>query len=204
VVGANGIPLFDESQEFGSMLPDYTGGAYTTLSYKGISLAFSLDFQSGGLFYSTTKQFNLGTGLSEYTVGVNDKGNDWRLPVAQGGGTRFPDAVKADGTPSTTYITARNYFYTSLQNGAGENFILDASYLKLREVRLSYDIPVSVFGSRSIIKGMNVGLIASNPWLIAAPSKKYGVDASELEVIWSEGGQLSAVRGFGINIRTRF
>ncbi|RYF37901.1 MAG: SusC/RagA family TonB-linked outer membrane protein [Chitinophagaceae bacterium] len=203
LVGNNGIPLFDQNQEFGSMLPDYTGGAYSTLSYKGISLSFSLDFQSGGLFYSSTKMFNLGTGLSEYTVGVNDKGNDWRLPVAQGGGILFPNSVKADGSANTTYINARNYFYTSLQNGGGEEFILDASYLKLREVRLGYDLPARLFGGKSVFKGMNIALTASNPWLIAAPSKKYGIDASELEVIWNEGGQLSAVRGFGINIRTR-
>ena len=204
VVGANGIPLFDENQELGTMLPDYTGGAYTTLSYKGFQLSFSLDFQSGGQFFSTTKMFNMGTGLSELTVGANDKGNDWRLPVSQGGGRRFENSVYANGNENTTYITARNYFYTSLQNATGENFILDASYLKLREVRLGYDFPAAIFGSSSVIKGLNVSLIASNPWLISAPSKKYGVDASELEVIWSEGGQLSAVRGFGINVRARF
>ena len=204
IVGANGIPLFDQNKEFGSMLPDYTGGGYSTFSYKGFQLSFSLDFQSGGLFYSSTKMFNLGTGLSEYTVGLNDKGNDWRLPVAQGGGIKFPDAVKADGSANATYITPRNYFYTSLQNGGGENFILDASYVKLREVRIGYDIPVKVFGENSIIKGLNFAVTSSNPWLISAPSKKYGVDASELEVIWNEGGQLTAVRGFGINVRARF
>ncbi|RYG03211.1 MAG: SusC/RagA family TonB-linked outer membrane protein [Chitinophagaceae bacterium] len=167
VVGANGIPLFDQNQDFGSMLPDYTGGAYTTFAYKGINLSFSLDFQKGGLFFSSTKMFNMGTGLSEYTVGLNDKGNDWRLPTADGGGIRVPNSVKADGTENTTYISPRNYFYTGMQNASGENFILDASYLKLREVRIGYDIPAKVFGNGSIIKGLNVGIVSSNPWLIS-------------------------------------
>lgn len=202
VVGANGLPLFDINQERGSVQPDYTGGFYNTFAFKGLSLAFSLDFRSGGLFYSSTKQFNLGTGLSEYTVGVNDRGVDWREYPSAGGGIRI-DGVTANGQPNNVYIPARNYYYTSLQRNAIDEFALDASYLKLREVRLGYDLPSRLFANTPM-KNANLGFFVSNPWLIAAPAKKYGIDPSELEVYWNEGGQLLSTRTFGLNLKVGF
>ena len=51
------------------------------------------------------------------------------------------------------------------------------------------------------IKSANFGVIVSNAWLIWANTKKYGVDPSELEVFYREGGQLSATRQIGLNLR---
>jgi TonB-linked SusC/RagA family outer membrane protein len=198
---SNGTVDYNTNQEIASIIPDLTGGMYNTLRYKGVDLSFSLDFQKGGNFFSTTKMFNLGTGLSKYTVGVNDKGNDIRTYPADGGGVRM-DGVLPDGTPTTVYVPARRYYYTNLQRDA-RNFVLDASYLKLREVRLGYAIPKKVFG-RAPIKGANLGVIASNLWLISAPAKKWGVDPSEVENLWTEGGQLPSTRQYGINLRVSF
>ena len=80
---ANGQPDYDINQEIGQVLPKWTGGIFNSFKYKGFDLTFSIDFQNGGLFYSETRNFNTGAGLSEETVGVNDKGHDWRdYPVA--------------------------------------------------------------------------------------------------------------------------
>ncbi len=213
LVGANGVPTYSVGQERGSVQPDFTGGLFNTFSYKGFNLGFSIDFQKGGLFYSSTKQFNLGTGLSEYTVGVNDKGNDWRDYPSNGGGIRVPNAVFAPGVtrggasiagqPNDVYMPARTYFYNALQNGSIDEFVLDASYLKLREVRLGYDIPKSFLG-RMPITAASIALIVNNAWLISAPAKDYGIDPSELEDYWTEGGQLSSTRSMGVNLRLTF
>lgn len=211
VVGANGIPLYDINQERGTIQPDFTGGLFNTLSYKGVSLSFSVDFQKGGLFHSLTSMYGLGTGLHENTVGVNDKGVDWRQFPSAGGGILIP-GVYAPGTkiggndvsgqPNATYIPARTYFYTSLQRNNIDAHVIDASYLKLREVRLGYDLPATW-----LTKGMsnaNLGVMVSNAWLISAPGKEFGVDPSELENTWYEGGQLPSTRTIGANLRVRF
>ena len=49
-----------------------------------------------------------------------------------------------------------------------------------------------------------MGVIVQNAWLISAEAKKYGIDPSELEVFYREGGQLSATRQIGINLRVGF
>jgi hypothetical protein len=43
--------------------------------------------------------------------------------------------------------------------------------------------------------------VVGNAWLITAPGKKYGVDPSEIENFWQEGGQLPSARTFGLNLR---
>ncbi|GAB3202714.1 hypothetical protein ABID22_002779 [Pontibacter aydingkolensis] len=210
LVGSNGIPLYEINKERGTIQPDFTGGLFNNISYKGISLAFSFDFQQGGLFHSLTKLYGYGTGLHENTVGVNDKGNDWRDFPSNGGGILIP-GVYAPGTkisgedvsgkPNETYIPARTYFYTSLQRDNINANVIDGSYLKLREVRLGYELPKSVLGS--MIKSANLGLMVSNAWLISAPAKEFGIDPSELENTWYEGGQLSSTRTMGVNLRVR-
>ena len=46
--------------------------------------------------------------------------------------------------------------------------------------------------------------MVQNAWLIWATTKKWGVDPSELETFYREGGQLSSTRQFGINLRASF
>ena len=211
IINASGQPEYDVNQEIGQVLPKWTGGMFNSLRYKGFDLTFSIDFQSGGLFYSETRNFNTGTGLSEETVGVNDKGFDWRdypgsYTLAGGnvgnGGIRIP-GVFANGNQNNRYISARAYFYTALQRDA-RNQLLDASYLKLREVRLGYSLPAAWVQKTRIAKTINFGVIVQNAWLIWATTKKYGVDPSELEVFWREGGQLSSTRQIGANVRVAF
>src|SRR5690606_15678313 len=49
VVSNEGQVLYDENQEFGSVMPDFTGGLYHSINYKNFDLSFMADFQVGGL-----------------------------------------------------------------------------------------------------------------------------------------------------------
>ncbi|HLF46134.1 MAG TPA: SusC/RagA family TonB-linked outer membrane protein [Chitinophagaceae bacterium] len=211
IILSNGLPDYTLNEEIGQVLPKWTGGMFNTVRYKGFDLTFSIDFQDGGLFYSETRNFNSGTGLSEETVGVNDKGFDWRdypgsYTLAGGntgnGGIRIP-GVFADGKANNRYISARGYWYTARQRDA-RNVLLDASYIKLREVRLGYNIPASLIEKSKIAKSAYIGVIVQNAWLIWATTKKFGVDPSELEVFYREGGQLSSTRQIGFNLKVIF
>lgn len=211
LIDATGQPMYDINQEIGTVLPKWTGGIFNSFHYKGFDLTFSIDFQSGGMFYSETRNFNTGTGLSEETVGKNDKGYDWRdypgsYTLAGGnvgnGGIRIP-GIFANKAENNRYITARAYWYTARQRDA-RNVLLDASYIKLREVRLGYNFPANWVQKTKVAKSINLGFIVQNAWLIWATTKQYGVDPSELEVFYREGGQLSATRQVGANLRVSF
>ena len=211
IILSTGQPDYTINNVIGNVLPKWTGGMYSSMRLYDFDLSFSMDFQNGGMFYSETRNFNVGAGLSQETVGLNDKGYDWRdypgaYTLAGGntgnGGYRVP-GVFANGTPNNRYIAARSYFYTAFQKDA-KNHLLDASYLKLREVRLGYTIPQAIVKKVGGVKSLNIGAVVNNAWLIWANAKQYGVDPSELEVFYREGGQLSQTRQVGFNIRATF
>ncbi|WP_276500509.1 SusC/RagA family TonB-linked outer membrane protein [Terrimonas pollutisoli] len=189
------------SKNLGSALPDFTGGFLTSFSYKSFSASATFSFAKGGKFFSTTKMFLLYSGLHEETVGLNDKGNPVRNDPAAGGGVRL-NAVNADGTAYTEYVDAQTY-YGALQ-GVDDPFMLDASYVKMSEARVGYDIPMHKWVKT--VKSLNVSLFVRNPWMIYSKTKKWGIDPSELENAnaFYEGGQLPPVRSFGLNVSVGF
>lgn len=201
VITAAGNWVRQTNQILGHVLPEFMGGAVTTFRYKNLSLSGTITYQKGGMFYSTTRLWNLYSGLSQETVGNNDKGNPKRDDVADGGGIRV-DGVLADGTPKTVYVDAQTYYGNMY--GLHTPFLSKSSFLKLAELRLAYTIKAN-----TLIKGVkDITLAATcrNPWLISAPAKKWGIDPSELEngSSYYEGGQLPQVRSYGLNVTFGF
>lgn len=135
VVGANGDPLQDSNNQIqGKTTPDYTVGLNTTFRYKNWSLYAVADYRTGHVFYNNLVKALEFTGLtkhsatsgrqafvfpnSSYNTGTADApvyvANDNRLTT--GGGNAFWDA------------------YGEIE----ENYVTDATTLKLRELSLKY------------------------------------------------------------------
>ena len=208
IVGADGELLFDANEELGRVLPDYTGGIFNRVSYKNFDLSFTIDWQIGGTFHSITRMFTAYSGLSSETVGLNDKGNPMRDDPSEGGGLRFPNSVFEDGSPNDVYLPADSYWKS--QFALHENWMYDATFVKLREVRLGYNIPESVF-ENMFIRSASVAFVANNPWLIHANVD--GIDPSEIggdsvdarnNGAWVESGNLPGTRTFGFDLRLDF
>lgn len=204
---ATGMPLLtaggnwrvEDNKPIMNALPDFTGGVQNYFRFKNFSLGVNIDFQKGGAFYSVTRMFTAYSGLSAETVGNNDQGNPMRDPVADGGGLR-PIGILPDGKENTSVYLDPQAFYGNAFD-LHEKWVYDASFVKLREISLGYTFNPAVFGKTGI-KGLNVSLIARNVALLH--SNVEGIDPSELEVYWNEGGQLPSTRSFGINARFTF
>ncbi len=210
---ANGNKLVDNSGYFvrsgepkamGSIMPDYNGGVMNTFSYKGIVFSALFDFQKGGLVYSYANRWATASGQTEMTVGLNDKGIDKRLAIADGGGMLSVGIRESDGQPNTTYITARNY-YRQLRN-LPEEYVYDASYIKLRELKLGYNLPASI-AQKVKMQGINISVVARNVALLK--SNADGFDPEAIQSISQEsqgyeGGSLPSTRSIGFNINLKF
>jgi hypothetical protein len=204
VITEAGRYVWENNKELGGVLPDLTGGLRSMFSYKGLTFGAFLEFQVGGQFHSVTRMFNAYSGLGLETVGTNDKGNPIRDEVAAGGGVKV-EGVLADGTPHTAYVDAQTYFSNNLF-ALNENWIYDASYLKLRELSLGYSIPKRVLGDLPI-QNASISLIARNLWLIHANVD--GIDPSEISpgsngYVFQENGILPGVRSIGLNLKVGF
>jgi TonB-linked SusC/RagA family outer membrane protein len=208
IVSSSGRPTFEDNQVLGQILPDFTGGIFNRFTYKNFELSFTIDWQSGGAFHSFTKMFNAYSGLGEMTVGNNDQGNPMRDPVGEGGGLTF-GGVFEDGTANDIYLEADAYWKSLF--GLHENWVYDASYVKLREIRFGYNLPQSLLARTNFIKRASIAFVSNDTWLIH--TNVPGIDPSQISGdtrnarnngAWVDGGQLPATRTLGFDIRLGF
>ncbi|WP_224489942.1 SusC/RagA family TonB-linked outer membrane protein [Robertkochia flava] len=220
----DGSIIFTDSDQFarvqnaklGSLLPDYTYGITTNLRYKGVELFLGFDGQKGGLYYSRTERYMDNSGLTDYTAGLNDKGNPLRDPVADGGGIRIQGVLQtgtdpvtgapiSDGTVVDKYVDPKAYFNSGNIGNIYANNVHDASYLKLRTFRLTYNLGSNI-AEMIGMQSASVSLLGNNVWLI--DSDLNWVDPSELEkrsgVNWAENGTLPMTSSFGLNVKLNF
>jgi len=197
--GIAGMYVKENNVELGSVLPKFKGGLLNTFNYRGVVLRVNTDFVIGGKFFSTTKMFNAYSGLSAETAGNNELGNPKRDPASEGGGVIL-DGVTEDGQPNTYRVNTQD-LYEGWLFALNENWIYNKTYAKLREVSLGYNLPTRMLGK--FVKSANVSLIGRNLLLIYS-AVGGGIDISETETLWQEGGQLPPVRSVGVNVRLGF
>ena len=167
VVDENGFYKSVPDQIIGDPNPDWNMGVTNTLSYKGLSLSFLIDVQKGGDVYSLDMHYGQGTGVFANTVGTNDRGMPVRSPKSVGGGVLNP-GVQEDGTENTTYADATYYggafYWGNSSRNPGEMTVYDASYVKLRELSLTYSLPAKWVDS--FANKVNLSLVGRNLWII--------------------------------------
>ena len=157
-----GIPIDDPNPvQLGSVQPDWTGGVVSSLSYKGIKLSATLDTRQGGKVVSTTAAQVYFAGEAEETA-FNDR-EPYIIPnsvIDNGDGTYRPNDIPLTMTGGNV----RN-IWSAIQGGSrNEEVLLDASYIKLRELSLSYDLP-SKWLSKTPFGNVSVSAIGRNLWL---------------------------------------
>ncbi len=189
----------------GNITPDWTGGVNNTFNFKNVSLSFLIDAKKGGSVYSVDQWYGQGTGLTENTAGLNDLGKPKRDDPASGGGVIFP-GVGEDGKVNTTHalITGlRGYGYNNFPNAG---YIYDASYVKLREVNLTYTLPAKWFSRFNTIKGVSLSVYGRNLWIIhknlpdADPEE--GPSSGNIQGV--QVGSYPTFRTAGFNVNVKF
>ena len=209
VLLTNGRPVWENQQNLGSILPDFTGGLSTAFKYKEWDLAIGFDFQVGGKFSSTSNMFSYYSGLHEDTVGLNDRGVPMRDPISAGGGVHV-QGITESGSPVDIYMPPSDYFYRHFF-GNHEHWLYDASYVKLRTARIGYNFSKNSL-ENTPFEMINVALVGNNLLLIYDNIPEGGLDPSEIEGSGSiatgyrniEGGQLPPSRTIGINLSLTF
>jgi hypothetical protein len=204
----NGLPVLNldgtyqsqENVDFGSVLPNYTGGVFNSFQYKNFVLSASVDFQQGGKYFSFSDFNGKYSGLNRETATTNDKGVNIREPLADGGGVHVY-GVKENGKPYDTYINAYDYYRQFNTTNIWDYSIFDASFIKLREVSLGYTVPVKKLGIGNTVKGAFISVVARNIWMW---SSNPNIDPSELASTYAENGQLPGTKSLGVNLKLNF
>ncbi len=224
----------------GFLNPDFTFGINNKFSYKNFSFSFQFDGRIGGKIYDYNYYAAMqgGTDLStvqgvigaaRYAEWLSTNGGT-KAPTAALIGNEFGHGVTITGGtpifqngqisnykdltfgPNTTPTLVEGYLNGGLKANFDEYFMIDRSFVKLREVTLGYTLPQSMFKSR-IFKSATVSLVGRNLLYFAA-RKDFDIDQYASGFNSSDrttGGaaangalQSTTARRFGFNINLSF
>lgn len=153
IVNSDGVPMTitDEAEytanPIGNIQPDLTMSVSPTFTYKGITLSAMFDMKFGGDIFSYSEMTSTSNGLSKRTMNRGE--NDNYMMV-------FP-GVTESGQPNTTKITASQYYSSLLP----EDFLYDASFIKLKELSIGYSFPQSML-KKTPLNSLNISFVARN------------------------------------------
>ena len=131
----------------GNMQPDWTGSVQNTLSYENLTLSVLVDVKKGGDLYNQVGAFHASQGTLPITTNRDEQ-------------VQF-EGVYPDGTPVDTMVVPGQDFYRDVYRQSAENFVEDASYVKLRNVQLTYQLP-SILTERTPLRRGSIGVGARN------------------------------------------
>ncbi|KIC01735.1 hypothetical protein OA88_12465 [Flavobacterium sp. JRM] len=201
VVKPNGRYETVAGATIGDVNPEWTGGFNNVITYKNLSFNFLIDVKKGGDVYSLDQQYGNTTGIYQSTVGNNHLGNPVRNSIADGGGIIL-GGVKADGSPNTTVILADYDTYNTMPQ---EAYVYDASYVKLREVGLSYRFP-SKYLKNTFINSLVFAVNGSNLWIISKnlpyADPEAGMSSGNLQGF--QTGVLPTSKEYNFNMKVQF
>jgi TonB-linked SusC/RagA family outer membrane protein len=165
-------------KKVGNPNPKMMMGWNNTVSYKNYTLSCLIDGRFGGEVMSVTNSVLDNYGVSEATAKARDNG-----------GVNI-NAVNADGTLFTGKYDAKKY-YTAIggRAGIGEMYLYDATNVRLRELSLTWQLPLKA----KYISRIQIGLIAKNLcfFKLSAPF--------DPEISMSSGNGLQGIDVFGIS-----
>ncbi|MEC7770960.1 MAG: SusC/RagA family TonB-linked outer membrane protein [Bacteroidota bacterium] len=169
-------------RKLGNFNPDFTLGWNNTISYKNLSLNFLFDWRQGGELLSRTRLIAATSGNVVETLwgrspeyggphpGITDSGlsyvNDDGVTQTDGiigAGVKLQDG---EYVPNDVIVPANAYHNNRYRRNNETEGIYDATFIKLREARLTYDFPTRLFRGDDI-KKLSFSLIGTNLWLWA-------------------------------------
>ncbi|NBC83141.1 MAG: SusC/RagA family TonB-linked outer membrane protein [Bacteroidetes bacterium] len=181
----HGMPLSDpNSKKIGDVQPDFFVGLNNKFSYKGISLTVLVDWKQGGEMYSGNNRLGRLYGMLEIT-------EDRESPVVLDGVKGYLDAngdLVVTGDNDIAILRNDNY-WNDVLGDIDEAHVMEASYLRLREIAMSYRLPSSIIGGTFIenatisLFGRNLALWSSYPNFDPESSTTGAVNGQGLEYV---------------------
>ncbi|MDD2330528.1 MAG: SusC/RagA family TonB-linked outer membrane protein [Bacteroidales bacterium] len=203
---SNGLPSLTSSSDnhLGKVNPDWRGGFNTSLRYKQVTLNMAFAYQWGG------NRFSVSHGILSYQGKLkNSLPGRYDGLVAEG----VNEITNSDGSISyqkNNTVTSNIYTYyqaRTLDRYNGEAHTFDTSFLKLKEIRLGYDLPKHLSARTGFLQDANIAVFATNifswdNWPMYDPESGMLTGTNVFNGI--EVGSFPMTRTFGVNLKLSF
>jgi TonB-linked SusC/RagA family outer membrane protein len=199
IIYKDGSPELDtQIKKIGNYNPDWMLGLSSTFKYKNLSLYALFDYRHGGIIYSMTNAIGMESGL----LAVSLPGREGQIV-----GPGVTKDTSGNFVQNTVGVSPEVWYYgNAYQRGNIEANSFDATYLKFREINITYMLPkqwVSVVGAKNIsfsLVGNNLALWTDVPNIDPeSHSLEGGVLTPGFEVM-----QLPSSRNYGFRFNLNF
>ncbi|HZL09786.1 MAG TPA: SusC/RagA family TonB-linked outer membrane protein [Prolixibacteraceae bacterium] len=197
VIYKNGLPQIGETKVLGDIEADWTGGANLSINYKSITLNTLVDAKIGGEVYSMTSAWGRYSGILEETLQGRETG-------VVGDGVM----LNTDGNyvPNNVVVSAENFNHNAFGSEIVETSVFDASYVKLRQVSLSYNLPKNWISSIGLTN-VNFSVIGRNLAILYKKAPHIDPETGLSNSNGQQGmefGQLPSARSIGVSLNVKF
>ncbi len=152
----DGFPVRDPNlKRLGNYNPDFMVGMYNTITYKNFNLGFLFDWRHGGEVNSRTVLIGGTSGMMDFTAESRENGLVG-VGVKNVGSDESPNYVTND-----VIVSGRDYYWSRYNRGNEEIGMFDASFVKLREVKIGYQLPNDLFGGFPL-RNFNISIVGRN------------------------------------------
>ncbi|BDD09329.1 SusC/RagA family TonB-linked outer membrane protein [Fulvitalea axinellae] len=223
VVDQHGFPMYEEGdQRIGNVMPDFTAAVNNEFSYGKWRMNVLVDMSFGGEITSWSETWMGLRGTASKTlegraewIQARENGNvdEEHIYSSEGGyGEWVGNSVYEDGTPNegenAKYLNPYRYWDEMKRDKAGESTLVDASYVKLRELSLSYDltdlakkIGAPIKNASLSFSGRNLLLLHSDSDLFDPDSYRFSTGTSSLGI---ESAAWPSMRSYAFTFRASF
>jgi TonB-linked SusC/RagA family outer membrane protein len=202
--GTTGLPStttqLSDNYLVGNAYPDWIGGLGSTVKYKGVTLSFLFNFKKGGDVFDIAK-------TNRYTTGIGAETELRNAQVVFKGVKNTGTVANPVYVPNDKTVLIDQAFYNNsfaYRLSTDNNGFQDASWVRLQNVSLSYDLPKAWLG-KSFIRSASVSVTGNNLWL-STPFNGFDPEASAYgsgsNSIGYVGTGIPATRNiyFGLNV----
>lgn len=201
LVGDNGLYLVDTKlTRTGNMNPDWTGGLYSSLNFKGFYFNFLIDIRKGGDIFLNSLMRLSANGATKNTLPGRA---EWYASNGTAGGMVSQGIVRSTGQPNTMHVDPEKYwnnFYNVF-----EPYVYDMTNVRMREMSLGYNFPARWF-KNTPISGLKLSVVANNLFFFYNnipgfdPESTYSTGNAQ----GVETASLPSTRSFGFNLNITF
>ena len=209
MIDPKGLPIVKSvpTLELGNANPNWTGGFSNTFTFKGLSLSALLDIRQGGIIFSQGRVQEAAYGTSKRTLEGREGGLIAEGVKARQEGTKWVST----GEKNDVATTAQAYWNRVASDkgfAVAEDFIYDASYIALRQVRLSYQLPTSLLERTKVFRGASVAVYGRNLGYLERHTDGFSPENSSVNVnsgtMGMEGHSLPMMKTMGVDLSLTF
>ena len=208
-----GLPEVDDKlHTIGNASWDWTGGFYSTFTYKNFKLSAGFDVKVGADLFSMSMRSAYATGKATETLAGREEWYQSQEEINSGRGTEqrgfiAPGVIQnADGSyrPNDIPVNPEQY-WEQVATNCPRQFVYDNSYVKCREITFGYTFPEKMLSSLKVVKSLSVSFVARNPFIVwkripnIDPDSGYNTSGMGLEY-----GSLPSRRSYGFNVNVKF